>query len=50
MRELSKSFEGPEDWGGILGGIGGTFVIFKGISSYNHTISFKHGGSGLVPV
>ena len=50
MRELSKVFEGPRNWGRLLGGIGGIFIILKGVSSYNHIISLKHEGSGLVAV
>ena len=50
MCRLSEGFEGPGDWGRLLGGIGGIFIIFKGISSYNHTISLKHERSGLVAV
>ena len=48
--ELSEGFEGLEDWGGLLGWIGDIFIIFKGVSSYIHTISFKHERSGLVAV
>ena len=50
MCELSEGFEGPENWGWLLGGIGGIFIIIKRISSYNQTISLKHEGSRLVAV
>ena len=34
----------------LLGGIGGVFIIFKEISSYNHTIFLKYERSGLVAI
>ena len=50
MCELLEGFEGPGDWGRILGGIGDIFIVFKGISSCNHTISLKYERFGLLAV
>ena len=50
MCELSEGFENPGDGEGLLVAMGGIFIIFKGISSYNHTISLKYERSGLVAV
>ena len=47
--KFAKGFEGPGDWGSVLGEIGTVFIIFKGISFYSHIINMKDLGWLLSP-